>query len=242
MKGEEIGFFDRQAEWSVVERALPHWAQAGALCFVTWRAADALPATVLARLDREISELLRGQGLDPTGDWKRDLGQRNAKQRGQIQWKLFATRDKFLDQGYGECLRAQPELSKIVENSLRIFDEDRYFLTDAVVMPNHVHFIAAFRDESTFLKQNTEWKRFSARAINKHVGRRGEYWQVDQFDHLVRSPHQFDHYRRYIADNPKQAKCSAEKFRHYQKELASPHHVVASLRDADCESRRDSPT
>jgi hypothetical protein len=24
----------------------------------------------------------------------------------------------------------------------------------------------------------------------------GEFWQVEQFDHLVRSPEQFEHYRR----------------------------------------------
>lgn len=221
MKRDDIGFFDPQAEWLVVERGLPHWAQAGTLCFVTWRAADSLPEAVWARLDRKIAELLRGEGLDPDGDWKRQLANRDAKRRGRVQWALFDTRDRFLDQGHGACMLARPACSQIVENSLKKFDEDRYFLTDAVVMPNHVHFIAAFRDEAAFLKQNTEWKRYTARAINQHVGRSGEYWQVDQFDHLIRSPEQFDHYRRYVADNPKRAKLSAGCFRHYQKQLVS---------------------
>ena len=178
-----------------------------------------MPKAALARLDWEIAEFLRSEGLDAKGDWRRELLKRDDKTRGRIQWKLFATRDRFLDQGRGDCLLARPELSQIVEDSLRNFDEDRYFLTDAVIMPNHVHFIAAFKDEPALLKQNTEWKRFTARSINRSTGRRGEFWQLDQFDHLIRSPEQFEHYRRYIANNPKQANLRAGQFRHYQKEL-----------------------
>ena len=219
MKRGDVGFFDRDSDWSVVERMLPHWVQAGTLCFVTWRANDSLPASVLIRLDREIAAFLRSEGLNVNADWKHELAKRSGKQRGRIQWKLFETRDKFRDQGHGECLLAQPECAKIVEDSLRKFDEDRYFLTDSTVMPNHVHFIAAFRDESAFLKQCTEWKRFTACAINKQVGSTGEYWQVDQFDHLIRSLEQFEHYRRYIANNPNRANLPANEFRHYQKGL-----------------------
>jgi len=180
-----------------------------------------LPKSVLARLDREIADVLRAQGLCPDNDWKRQLAKRDPKDRGRVQWKLFATRDKFLDEGHGTCLLADSGLSEVVEKSLKHFDEDRYYLTDAVVMPNHVHFIAAFCDEVTFLKQNAEWKRFTAREINQQVGQTGPFWQVDQFDHLIRSPEQFDHYRRYIADNPIRAKLSKNQFRHFQKDLIS---------------------
>ena len=219
MKIQDVGFFDPKAEWSVVERALPHWAQAGTLCFVTWRAADSLPASVLDRLDRAIEVLLRDEGLDPSGDWIGQLAKRDAKQRGQVQWKRFVMRDKFLDQGHGECLLARPECSAIVEDGLKKFDEDLYFLTDVVLMPYHVHVIAAFRDEASFLKQCTDWKRYMAREINKQVGRGGEYWQVDQFDHLIRSLQQFDHYRHYVAQNLTKANLATDSFRHYQKAL-----------------------
>ena len=219
MKRDSIGFFDRKAEWSIVERVFPHWAQAGVLCFVTWRAGDSLPKAAMARLDWEIAEFLRSEGLDAEGNWRRELLKRDDKTRGRIQWKLFALRDRFLDQGRGDCLLARPELSQIVEESLRKFDEDRYFLTDVVIMPNHVHFIAAFRDEPALLKQSTEWKRFTARSINRSTGRNGEFWQLDQFDHLIRSPEQFEHYRKYIVNNPRQANIKAGRFRHYQKKL-----------------------
>ena len=216
MERAGIVFFDPHENWLIYERALPHWSQAGTLCFVTWRAGDSLPKSALSRLDREIAEIVRSHGLSPNGVWQNELKHLSRIQRGRIQWQLFATKDKYLDRGYGECLLERPELSEIVEESLRKFDGDRYILTDSVVMPNHVHFLAAFEDESRFLKQNEEWKRYTARAINKVIGRKGQLWQVDQFDHLIRSPEQFEHYRRYIADNPRAAFLSPGQFRYYR--------------------------
>ena len=113
----------------------------------------------------------------------------------------------------------RPELSQLVEESLLHFDGDRYVLTDAVVMPNHVHLLAAFRDESTLLTQCTSWKRYTGRRINELLGQRGEFWQVEQFDHLVRSEEHFEYYRRYIADNPRKAGLALGQYRWYSKRL-----------------------
>ena len=222
MDRTDITFFDPHADWTVIERGLPHWSQAGCVCFVTWRLADSLPAEVLERIDREIESVLQKEGLEPGGDWKKQLAQQTAKRRGEIQWKLFKTRDRFLDQGFGACHLSKRQCSTIVLDSLKKFDMERYFLTDAVIMPNHAHFLCAFSDERLFLKQCTEWKRYTGRKINQTLGLRGEFWQVDQFDHLIRSPEQFEHYRRYIASNPQQAKLSKDCYLHYQKLLTSP--------------------
>ena len=219
MEKEDITFFDPKADWSIVERALPHWSQAGCVCFVTWRLNDSLPAEVLEKIDREIDAFILDEGFDPKGDWKRVLLQETAKRRGEIQWKLFATRDKILDQGLGACHLRDHRCSKIVLDSLQKFDLQRYFLTDAVVMPNHAHFLCAFADEERFLKQCTEWKRYTGRQINTLLGRSGEFWQVDQFDHLIRSPDQFEYYRRYIAKNPPEAKLPKDSYLHFQKQL-----------------------
>jgi putative transposase len=215
----DITFFDPKADWTVVERGLPHWSQAGCVCFVTWRLNDSLPANVLERLDREITTLLKDEGLAPSSDWKQQLALQSSKRRGEIQWKLFTTRDKFLDQGFGACHLTDPRCSMIVLDSLKKFDMERYYLTDAVVMPNHVHFMCAFADEERFLKQCTEWKRFTGRQINRTLVLNGEFWQVDQFDHLIRSPEQFEHYRRYIAKNPVEAKLPLGSYLHFQKQL-----------------------
>lgn len=219
MKQCDIEFFNPKSDWQVIERKLPHWMQARAISFVTWRANDALPAEVLDRLDQEIAVELLKHGLDSQTEWKLELAKRSPAERGRINWNLFAIRDRFLDESHGACLLARPECSKIVEDGLRKFDEDRYFMTDIVVMPNHVHFIAAFPDEDKFLKQCTDWKRFMAREIYRKVGRTGDYWQTDQYDHLTRSSDRFDYYRRYVADNPVKGKVPVGQFRHYQKVL-----------------------
>ncbi len=188
MKKSDIDCFNPAADLSIVNRSLPHWIQAGCLCFVTWRLNDSLPMTVLSALDSEIAGLLRDHELDPAVDWKAELNRRDSVARGKVHWKLFCTRDRFLDQGLGECHFKHFEIAQIVMESLLHFDEQRYYLSDAIVMPNHVHFIAAFPDEEKFLSQCTQWKRFTARAIHQRLNRTGEFWQVDQFDHLIRGP------------------------------------------------------
>ncbi len=200
-----VQFFDPKQEFTIARKSLPHWAQAGTVCFITWRMADSLPAAVLRELAHERSDLLGSFGLDPRSDWKSELSKLPARDRGRVQWSLFAAWDEQLDHCAGACELSKPELSKIVEDSLLHFDGDRYVLTDAVVMPNHVHLLAAFRADNALLAQCTGWKRYTGRRIQAVFGRHGEFWQVEKFDHLVRSEEQFEHYRRYIADNPKKA-------------------------------------
>jgi putative transposase len=38
-----LQFFDRKQDFTVAWKTLPHWAQAGTVCFLTCRTADSLP-------------------------------------------------------------------------------------------------------------------------------------------------------------------------------------------------------
>jgi REP element-mobilizing transposase RayT len=214
-----LRYFDSKQDFTVAYRSLPHWAQAGTVSFITWRTADSLPAKVLARFAQERSELLRKFGLVPAGNWRDKLSKLPARDRGRVQWSLFEAWDRQLDSGAGACVLARPELSRIVEESLLHFDGDRYVLTDAVVMPNHVHVLVAFREERLLLSQSRSWKRYTAREIQKSLDQHRQFWQVEQFDHLVRSAGQFQHYRRYIAENPRRAGLAAGTYRLYSKAL-----------------------
>jgi putative transposase len=214
---EDLQFFDPRREFTVARKLLPHWAQAGTVCFITWRTVDSLPAEALRCLARERNDLLRGLGLDPLGDWKKELSRLPPNERGRIQWSLFSAWDEQLDRGTGACVLARPDVSKIVHESLLHFDGDRYIVTDAVVMPNHVHVLVAFRNEDALLAQCTSWKRYTATKINKVLDQQGEFWQVEQFDHLVRSLRQFAHYRNYIAENPDKARLSIDSYWRYSR-------------------------
>jgi type I restriction enzyme R subunit len=225
----DLQFFDPNADHTVVWKNLPHFAQAGTLCFITWRTADSLPASAVEKLSKEREVKLQQYDIDPTGNWRASLAELKPEIRGKVHWALFTAWDQGLDNAYGACVLKRPELARIVMDSLLHFDNDRYVLTDAVIMPNHVHLIAAFRDEASLQKQCKSWKHFTATQINRVLwneapavgaaGLRGktEFWQPEQFDHLIRSEADFDRYRRYIGANPQAAKLKAGESLHYNR-------------------------
>jgi hypothetical protein len=213
-------FFDGGDEFAMRSRQLPHWAQAGTLVFITWRTADSLPRELQERLMRERGAVLGRMGLDPSGDWRGELAKLLPADRGRVKWALFQQWDDLLDSGAGACELGRPELAGLVKESLLHFDGERYVLTDCVVMPNHVHLLAAFPDERGMLAQCESWKRFTARAINQRLGREGAFWQVESFDHLVRSEEQFWHYRRYVAENGRKAGLKGGEYRWYSKDVS----------------------
>jgi type I restriction enzyme R subunit len=212
-------FFDPHAEYALTERRLPHWAQAGTVCFLTWRTWDSMPRQVLESWLAERDTWLVKHGVDPRGvNWKDQLVRLPLPLQKEFHGKISARWERCLDECHGSCLLRRPELAGVVAQSLRHFDGDRYVLFDFVVMPNHVHVLVAFPDPEQMLKQCDSWKHFTAVHINRAVGRRGRFWEVDGFDHLVRSPEQFEHLRKYIAEHPARANLRPGEFLHYSRE------------------------
>jgi len=213
MNTDQIQAFDPEQPYSVVWRRLPHWAQAGTMCFITWRTGDSIPRDVVKRWIAERNALLLSQGIRVNDGgigergmhWKQLVERLPPAAHWKVQCDMTDQFEQHLDACHGACLLRRRELATIVGDSLQRFDGDRYELTDFVVMPNHVHVLVAFRDEETMLKQCAGWKRYTARQINEAIGASGEFWQEDSFDHLVRGPEQFGHYRRYIAENGRRA-------------------------------------
>ena len=56
------------------------------------------------------------------------------------------------------------------------------------------------------------WKGGSAFEINRLLGRKGAFWQKEPYDHIVRSEAQWQHYRRYISENPGKAFLRADEY------------------------------
>jgi hypothetical protein len=61
-------------------------------------------------------------------------------------------------------------------------------------------------------------KHYTAARINRLLGRRGRFWEKDAFDHLVRSPEEFERLRRYITQNPLSAGLSPGEYAHYRRD------------------------
>ncbi|MCO8121166.1 transposase [Stieleria sp. TO1_6] len=209
--------FDPKAELFINDRLRPHWSQAGAIVFVTFRTKDSIPREVLQRWDREKNDWLDRRELRNGTFWKEALGTLDEETRAEFDRHFNRLREVFLDSCRGACVLKQPRLSKIVADSLLHFDGDRYQMGDFVIMPNHVHLLAAFASEDAMEKQFDSWLHYTARQINKVIGKSGHFWQQEPFDHLVRSPKQYEYLRKYIADNPKKAKLRPGEFHYHQR-------------------------
>lgn len=214
----DVQVFDPRQNYNVVERRLPHWSQPGTMCFIIWRTWDSMPAHVIADWLAEREAWLRRHGIDPSsGDW--ELRLRTLPDDRVIEFRQYVA-DRWndrLDALHGACVLRQSALGRIVADSFNHFDAVRYHMSDYVVMPNHVHLLAAFPDEGSMLAQCESWKHFTATRLNRALRRRGRFWQQDGFDHLVRSLEQFEHLRRYIAQNPSQAGLSPGEYIHQSK-------------------------
>ncbi|HYT92991.1 MAG TPA: transposase [Gemmataceae bacterium] len=178
-----------------------------------------MPKQVLERWLGERETWLVQHGIDPhAGDWKAALERLPLAEQHGFHRKLSARWEACLDECHGACVLRRPELRTIVADSLRYFDGERYLLTDFVVMPNHVHVLVAFPDAEQLTKQAYSWKHFTGVNINKVLGQRGRFWEVDGFDHLVRSADQFEYLRTYIAENPRQARLQPGEYIHYTRD------------------------
>ncbi len=170
-------FFDPRGEIDHVTGNLPHWRQQGVVYFSTFRTADALPAPLLRRWQAE-KDSWRQLHPEPWDD----------ATRAEFIERFPRRLQEWLDAGHGECLLAEPEPHAIVGRALRHFDGERYTLDEAFVAPNHVHAVltpAAGHELSAILHS---WKSFTAHEINRALGRTGDLWQQESYDHIVRSP------------------------------------------------------
>jgi putative transposase len=197
--------FDPKGELVISQHCRPHWSQAGAAVFITFRTRDSIPRAVIERWDREKQQWLQLRGRDSGAHWSVIIPALPDKERADFQKTFQRTREAFLDSGHGRCLLKRPELTTIVADSLLHFDGQRYRMGDFVVMPNHVHLLVVFSTAEAMKEQCDSWLHYTTSRINQAIGETGKFFQQEPFDHLVRSPEQYDYLRQYIADNPHKA-------------------------------------
>ena len=208
--------FDPKAELSIHEHYRPHWSQAGAIVFITFRTADSIPKEVLKRWEREKQEWIQRQGFDAREHWSNLLPKLTPELRNRFKKRFSRQREDFLDTCHGKCVLKRRDLAEIVSNSLLYFDGDRYTMGDFVVMPNHVHLLCAFPSEESLTTQCDSWLHYTATQINRKIGSHGKFWQQEPFDHLIRSPEQYEYLRRYIKDNGAKAKLPNDQYLYHQ--------------------------
>jgi putative transposase len=214
-----LQLFDPAEEVAIVERNLPHWSQAGAIAFITFRTQDSMPKAIVEQWIADRDAWLKANGIDPRCNWGSELKKLDRSHVKGFRDALWNRWHESLDACYGACELRRPALAQIVADSLRHFDEQRYLLLDYVVMPNHVHVLCSFPNEKGMLEQCDSWKHYTAVQINRRLAQKGRFWQQDAFDHLVRSEEQFQYLRRYISANPERARLRVGEYLHYSRSL-----------------------
>jgi REP element-mobilizing transposase RayT len=176
---------------------LPHWTLAGATYAVCFRLADSLPQTVLAAWQRERAGLLE-EGRREDGGLTREVEDRLRE--------LFSAKvETFLDAGQGGCELRRPEIARLAVEALHYFEGSRHRLVAWCVMPNHVHAVVEPLGEHALPVILKSWKGFSGKEANRLLGRRGEFWQPESYDHLIRDEADLVHAVNYILENPAKA-------------------------------------
>jgi len=208
--------FDPNGQLLIHEHCRPHWSQSGAVVFITFRTNDSIPREVVKRWEQEKHDWFRQRGIASAAHWSVVVPTLLEKDREALKTTFNRTREVFLDSCQGRCLLKRPELSKIVADSLLYFDGQRYRMGDFVVMPNHVHLLAAFPSAHSMKEQCDSWLHYTAFRINQAIGEKGQFWQEEPFDHLVRNPTQYEYLRVYIADNPRRAGLRPGEY-HYRR-------------------------
>ena len=126
----------------------------------------------------------------------------------------------------------KPGVAAIVVNTLLFGHEKDYRIHAYGIMPNHVHVIAEFDVSrmaaatemqgrgglatSGMAKTVQSWKSVSSHKINTLLGRTGELWQRDYYNHIIRTKKEYIFQTAYVLRNNFVAAWSAP-------DVAKPH-------------------
>ncbi len=157
------------------------------------------------------------QAFDPTPDYSPVAGvvptgthRPHWEQEGRAYFVTYRTVEGF---------QLPPPARDVVLDNLRHWDGSRYFLYQALVMPDHVHILVAPLAKFAEASQDVApmWrlqeilhtaKSYTAKVINRLLEREGRVWQEGRFDKIVRSAVEFEQRWEYIRNNPVEARLA----------------------------------
>jgi REP element-mobilizing transposase RayT len=176
---------------------LPHGTRQGATYAVTFRLADSLPKSVLESWTFERQDIIRTA---------KQMGRPLTSHEKLRLEKVFAEKvEKYLDEGLGASLMRDSRIASIVANALTFFDGTRYDLLAWCVMPNHVHVALRPLGGHDLPGILHSWKSHTAKEINKLLGSRGQVWETEYYDHMIRDERDLQAQVDYVLANPRRA-------------------------------------
>jgi REP element-mobilizing transposase RayT len=185
-------------------RNLPHIQPPGAILFVTFRLAGSLPSAVQRKLQAQAAEQEQIIAAIP------DPAER-ARRNYEAQRQHFGRWDDALDvEKTGPHLLRDPQIAQLVADSIHHHDGRLYDLDSYCIMSNHVHKLITPRQRArgeyvSLAKIMHSIKGYTGKRANQLLGRSGQFWQRESYDHIVRDPDERLRVRLYILNNPVRA-------------------------------------
>ena len=196
---------DGHATLSIRQGArLPHWTLEGSTYAITFRLGDSLPKNVLDAwlFEREnIVKTAEQMGRPLSADEEKRVDRLYSEKVGN-----------YLDAGHGACWMKDDRIAGLVADALKHFDGERYDLVAWCVMPNHVHVVVKPRVGHELPDILHSWKSFTAHEANKILKRKGQFWEEEYYDHLIRDEGDFGRCVEYVLANPEKARLKEWKW------------------------------
>lgn len=181
-------------------RRLPHIYHHEKPIFITYRLKFPLPQQMLDDLDKRIRS------------WYKELRDLPKDERVY----LLVDKDKRFFDWYDRLLGLSPDIPQIlhqdgireiIQESFHHFDGLRYTLLCYCIMPNHVHVLIVPKVQESgkifsISRIVFTWKTYTAKAINKVLGKKGSFWQRECYDSLVNDKEGLAKVIGYIVNNP----------------------------------------
>ena len=104
---------------------MPHWQQEGAVYFITFRLADAVPVRLQTQWESERDAWVRVYPEPWSKEIEREYHERFS---GQM--------ERWLDAGHGSCVMRRHDCAEVVAETLQHFEGERVVMISAVVIPN----------------------------------------------------------------------------------------------------------
>jgi len=121
--------------------------------------------------------------------------------------KLFKRYDDLLDSGnYGENSLLDKQVATIIKKAIEKYENELFQIICYCIMPNHVHIVFTILDNGKTLSDIMKLiKGSSAISINKLLDRKGNLWQAESFDRLIREEKELYNIVKYVLLNPVKA-------------------------------------
>lgn len=178
---------------TLYRRRLPHWEVEEGRYFVTICLSGCVPGDIAERI-HSIAQRLKARE-----QWDNDAFHR----------KLFLEMEDWLHRNADRRELEQPDIAGVVMEAIRFRRERKQWrVLEYCLMPNHLHlFVQSLlgAEKGAMMDSLSLFKRWTGHQAMKLLGRHGEFWHNEWFDHWSRTEEEDARIRAYIRNNPVKA-------------------------------------